>query len=666
MRQALIRHNDLLGSEIEKHGGRVLRDRGEGDSFFAIFDSAADAVEAACAIQQALVHESWPIARPLRVRMALHSGNAEPAYWDPVINRCARLRALSQGGQVLLSTATADLVRNALPEGAGLLDLGQHRLRDLARPERIHQLLHPALPREFLPLVSVDSYPNNLPIQLTSLVGRTVEIAEIIDQVSHHRLTSLVGPGGIGKTRLALQTASESIDRHRDGVWFIDLSLVGEAELVMAQVAAGASIQEEPGIGLEARIGEALAERTTLLVLDNCEHVVEEVARLLERLLRTCPRLTVLATSREPLRVTGELVWNVPALSRDEAALLFNERVGVRRADAYSSDRSGAVNRICARLDGIPLAIELAAARARTLSLNDIESRLDDRFKLLAGGPRTAAVRQRTLRGAVEWSHDLLDEAERAAFRRLSVMPGPFDLAAAKAVISDGATQPGEALDLVTSLAERSLLIAEPQVDESRFRFLETLRHFGREQLAAFGEEQAVLQRLSTHYALVAEREESHLRGAGTKNALDRLESAYPNLRVALEWGLEHDPVLNLRIATALVLYWKTRGHLNEGRGWLGPEVAEIAAPAELRIRALNAAGQLAQHQSDFVLAGQSYVAALEIATAAGDSMARARALNNLGTIAEEQGDYDRATVSYARRANCTLSAWCSTMWARS
>ncbi|MGH9040282.1 MAG: ATP-binding protein, partial [Acidimicrobiia bacterium] len=396
MRTAMERHDALLSEKISALGGRVVLERGEGDSFFAVFDQPADAVTAAYATQRALAAETWPGDIPVLVRMAIHTGDADAHYRGPDVNRCARLRAIAWGGQVVVSAAVEELTRGALPEKVSLVDLGRHRLRDLTVPEQVFQLSHPELRSEFPALRSLGSFRHALPVQPTSFIGREREIAAVKAHVPEHPLVTLVGAGGCGKTRLALQVAAELLDDFADGCWFVDLAALSDAGFAALAVAQTLQVSETPGRSVTEAVADHLAPRQLLLVLDNCEHVIEAAAALAATLLQAAPGLRVVGTSREPLGVPGELVWRVPsldvpdpersspeALLAAEAVRLFTERAASARPGfALAGGEAAVVARICARLDGIPLAIELAAARARILSLADILTRLNDRFRL--------------------------------------------------------------------------------------------------------------------------------------------------------------------------------------------------------------------------------------------------------------------------------------------
>src|SRR5919107_2760105 len=441
MQAALACHDEVLSDAVEQHGGHVFKT--VGDAFCCAFPTAPDAVGAALAAQRALFEEEWQESGPLRVRMALHTGVVEERsgdYFGPPVNRVARLLSAGHGGQTLLSLATQELVRDALPDGARLDDLGERRLKDLFRPERVFQVIAPDLPSEFPPLRTLENLRNNLPLQPTPLVGREREVAEVCERLRQEevRLLTLTGPGGTGKTRLALQAAADVLEHFEDGVFFVALSDVNDTALVPNTVAAALGLAESGEVPLEDLLKEYLSRRELLLLLDNFEQVLE-AAPLVGELLSAAPRLKVIATSRIPLGIYGEHDYAVPplsvpdtkrlppieVLSQYEAVRLFIDRAeAAKRGFEITSENAPAIAEICARLDGLPLAIELAAARVRMLPPKALLTRLSNRLKLLTGGAKDLPARQRTLRGAIEWSHDLLDEGERTLFARLAVFSG--------------------------------------------------------------------------------------------------------------------------------------------------------------------------------------------------------------------------------------------------
>ena len=459
MAVALEAHDSILRNSVEDAGGRVVKTTGDG--LLAAFDQAESAVAAACDGQRALDDHRWPATGPLLVRMAIHTGSAEVRdddYHGRALNRVARLLAIGHGGQVLISAATAIVVADGLPPNVELIDRGDHRLRDLQRSERVYQLVAPGLRRDFPALRAMTTSPSNLPSQLTSFIGREVDLAAVREDLDRHRIATLVGVGGTGKTRLMLQAAATRVDRHRDGVWLVELAPVSDPNLVMQEVASALGIQEQPGQPLLTTMVAFLRDTELLLLLDNCEHVVAAVADLVQHLLGTCPTLNVLATSREPLGIGGEAIFAVPSMAMPapigkreagpanelelfervrnaEAVHLFVERA-TETLPSFSLDLGNvaAVAEICWRLDGIPLALELAAARVNVLSVQEIAQGLGDRFRLLTGGRRTAVPRQRTLQGLIDWSWELLSETDRALLRRLSIFAGGWTLDAASAV----------------------------------------------------------------------------------------------------------------------------------------------------------------------------------------------------------------------------------------
>jgi predicted ATPase/class 3 adenylate cyclase len=673
MSLALARHDALVGDGIERHGGLVVRSRGEGDSVFSVFDRPADAVAAALDVQRALAAEPWPTPRPLRVRVAIHTGIAEirdEDLYGPAVNRCARLRSIAHGGQTLLSKAVADAVAATLPEGAALADLGAHRLKDLSRPEQVFQLCHASLPASFPPVRSLEALRHNLPVQLTSFIGRETEMAEVAKLLAAGRLVTVAGAGGAGKTRLALQVAAEVLERFADGVWLVELASTADPAFLPHALASAVGLREEGSRPVADALLDHLRGREALLVLDNCEHLVRPCALLAERILLACPNVRVLATSREPLGVPGETIWRVPPLSLPEPGLppeavadseavrLFLDRAALREAGfGLTHANAAAVAQICTRLDGIPLAIELAAARVGLLSPEQIAAGLDDRFRLLTGGSRTALPRQQTLRALVDWSYELLDERERLAFARLSVFAGGFGLDAAEAVCGAGGVLPEEVLGLLAQLVDKSLVIGEERGTEVRYRMLDTVRQYAQDRLAASGEAAAVRRRHRDFYAGLVERAEPELSGPDQPAWLDRLESEHDNLRAALEWSASRPDGAEpgLRQAAAMWRFWLLRGHWTEGRARLEAALAQPGdASALARAGALDAAGVLAGYQDDVTAARSLYEEALAIFTGLDDRRGVATVLNHLGIAAHLAGDYAGAGPIYRE----SLALW--------
>jgi len=561
MTMGLRRHDEILRSTIEQADGYVFKT--VGDAFCAAFSTAEAAVAAAVAAQRALTGQDWPTKQPIGVRMALHTGACEERdndYFGPAVNRVARLESVAHGGQVLLSGATAELVSEALPDGVTLRDLGAHRLRDLGRPEQVFQLEAAFLRAEFPPLTSLDNpdLPNNLPGQLSAFIGREHELAEVRSLAASARLVTLTGSGGSGKTRLALQTAVELLDSALDGVWFAELASVADGDLVPAAVAAALQLPDHSGAAVLASVLEVLNNQDVVIVLDNCEHVIDDAARFCEQVIRYCPHVRFLATSREPLGIEGERVYRVPSMSlppRDaisvsdlagsDSVKLFVERARSHEPQFVLDDASALlVATICRRLDGIPLALELAAARLSSMSLRHLSERLDQRFRLLTGGSRNALPRQQTLQATVDWSFDLLSPAEREAMRRLSVFAGGFELEAAEAICAADEIEVIDVVDLLGSLVDKSLVLAErvaadaragePGGETVRYRLLETVRQYAAQELfksAGETELTAIRDRHAAFYLRIAREAGPALTGRRQGYWLGRLDADWDNLR---------------------------------------------------------------------------------------------------------------------------------------
>ncbi len=612
MAAAVVRHYEILDAAIAGHQGVRPVEQGEGDSLVAAFTRASDAAATALEAQLALRSEGWPEGMAMPVRMALHTGEAqlrqERYYIGPTIIRCARLRALAHGGQVLVSGSTGDLLTGDLPEGATLVHLGIHRLRDLRQPERVFQLSHSMLPSAFPPLRSLDALPNNLPVQLTGFIGREAELGELETLAGEHRLVSLVGAGGVGKTRLAAQLGAEVAESHPDGVWWVELAQVGDPDLVPRAVLGALGIGDDRGFEPLDRISAYLGGTRTLLVLDNCEHLLAAVAQMIDALLRACPHLSIVATSREPLGVPGEVVWRVPPLSLpgetagtedpcdlllgSEAVRLFVDRA-LEARPAFRADAGNAATlaAICAHLDGLPLAIELAAARVRSLSPERILGGLADRFRLLTGGARTAVARQQTLQASVEWSYDLLSHSERVLFRRLATFSGGFTLESAEAVCAGEGLEAFEVLGLLTGLVDKSLVV----FDGDRYRLLQIIHGFANTQLLVSGEANAVRDRHAMHFLGMAECAAALLEREVRLELVAALEADHDNLRTSLEWSAaENDHEQLVRLVVALALFWLAHGHFSEGLSWHRRILASLpTGPSPPRCRAVWGLGHL-------------------------------------------------------------------------
>jgi predicted ATPase/class 3 adenylate cyclase/tetratricopeptide (TPR) repeat protein len=675
--QVLAGHHVLIRSSLVAHGGREVDT--QGDAFFAVFSSPRACVAAVLQMQQSINAHPWPAGEQVRVRMGIHCGEAARTATGLVgleVHRAARVAAAGHGGQVLVSEAAAVLVRDGLPSGAALADLGSHRLKDLGRPERIFQLHAAGLPAGFPPLRSLGNpaLPNNLPAQLSAFIGRDREICEVRALVESSRLVTLAGAGGCGKTRLGLQVAAELLDGSGDGVWLAELAAVTGQDAVPAAICEALRLAVNPGRPALEALLDALALQDVLIVLDNCEHLIGGCATTAEAIVRRCPRVHLLATSREPLGIGGEVIYRVPSLSLPgpeesdsaprsaDAVALFADRA---RAQGVALDVDGQagplVVSVCRRLDGMPLAIELAAARLRSMSLAELHDRLDQRFRLLTGGSRTALERQQTLRATVGWSYSLLAGAERVLLARLSVFAGGFDLAAAEAVCGSGGLDVLEVAGLLGSLVDKSLVVAEPAGTGLRYRLLETIRLFAAERLAEAGGDQAaaVAAAHCAHFLSVAETAAAYLAGPEQGRWLARLDADQANLRRAAGHAAGHpDGTAGvLRLGVALFRYWWTRSRLQEAFGLLVPVLRRPDARADPAL--FTAALVTAVYVASFIdpatarqLAGQ----AVQVARQLGDDRLLSRALAVLCGVHAFAGEpeagcpFGQESVELARR----------------
>jgi predicted ATPase/class 3 adenylate cyclase len=599
--QVLAGHHTLIRSALAAHDGREVDT--QGDAFFAVFSSPRACVAAVLAMQHAVETHAWPAGERVRVRMGIHCGEAARTATGLVgleVHRAARVAAVGHGGQVLVSEAAAVLVRDWLPPGAALTDLGSHRLKDLGRPERIFQLHGAGLQAEFPPLRSLDNLalPNNLPAQLSVFIGRDREVAEVRALVESSRLVTLTGAGGAGKTRLGLQVAAELLDGSGDGVWLVELAAVTDEDAVAPAVSEALRLAAQPGRPVLETLLDALAPQDVLIVLDNCEHLIGACAKTAELIVRRCPRVRLLATSREPLGVGGETIYRVPSLSlpgpddtgpaaagSSDAVALFADRTRASGV-ALSVDEQTAsvVVSVCRRLDGMPLAIELAAARLRSMSLGELHDRLDQRFRLLTGGSRTALKRQQTLRATIGWSYSLLTGTEQLMLARLSVFAGSFGLDAAEAVCGFGDLDVLDVAGLLGSLVDKSLVVAEQAGAGLRYRLLETIRLFAAERLAEAGEEAAAVTAAHcAHYLAVAEAAAAHLAGPGQGSWLARLDADQANLRRAAQHAADgpDGTAVVLRLGVALWRYWQTRSRDQEAFALLAPVLGRPDAGAD-------------------------------------------------------------------------------------
>ena len=678
MKQALLRHHALLQQSIESSNGYVFQIVGDG--FCAAFHTAAGGVAAALAAQRALAAEPWGETGPIRVRMALHTGTADlhagehkaGEYMSGLtLSHTARLLSVAHGGQILVSNATQELVRNDLPSLVELRNLGLHRLRDLTRAEHIYQVVAQRLPDRFPALRSLEVVPNNLPRQLTTFIGREREIAEAKRLLAETHLLTITGPGGSGKTRLSLEIGARLLSEYPDGVWLVEFAHLADPARVPQVLATALSVREEADRPLLVTLVDHLRPKRVLLLLDNCEHLIDACAGLADTLLRGCPEVKILPSSREALGLTGEVVFRVPPLSLPdsrivpalerlaeyEAVRLFVDRaIAVKPDFTLTDDTAAAVVQICRRLDGIPLAIELAAARVRTLSVQQITAHLDERFRLLTGGSRTALPRHQTLRGLIDWSYGLLSEAERELFRRVSVFVGGWTLEASVAVCAGVDVDRYDIVELLGRLVDKSLCLIDGEGSDPRYRLLETIRQYGFEKLAETSEGQVVRARHRDFYLGFAEDAEPRLQGPEQVAWLQRLEADHDNLRAALRWSLDCDETeAALRLGSALSLFWDTHGYVREGREWLDELLAHARERPTSTVTArralgkvLDAASRTRARWSEFPQATEFLTQGLAVWRELGDKRGIAEALNNLAVGATQSGDRVRARVLVA------------------
>jgi predicted ATPase/class 3 adenylate cyclase len=657
MRLALAQHDSLARDVVKRNRGTVVKMAGDG--VHAAFADPLDAVKATLELQRALADPATTNGLALKVRCGLHVGADERRdndFFGRAVNRAARIMSAAHGGQILASEAVALLLRDRTPEKTTLRDLGAVRLRDLAEPERVYQVSHAELRQDFPALRSLEATPNNLPQQVTSFVGRERELAEVESLLGKTRLLTLVGPGGIGKTRLSLQVAANAMDAFPDGVWFVELAPLTDAQRVPQTVASVLGVKEEAGRPVIEALLKHLKDRQLLLVLDNCEHLLQACAELARQMLRAAQKLKILASSREHLRTSGEQTYAVPALSLPDAnrivtvesltefgALrLFVERaIAVQPAFEIAVGNAVAVTDICRRLDGIPLAIELAAARVRALSVEAIAERLSDRFRLLGSGDRTALPRQQTLRALIDWSYDLLTEAERTVLRRLALFAGGWTLEAAEAVAAAGDVRESDVLDLMTRLVEKSLVVMEPT--GSRYRLLDTVREYAQERLEASGEADAARDRHLAFYLTLTERARPELDGPQQGPWLARLDLERENVVAAHAWcdRAASRGEVGLRLADAMEPYWINRGLLGLGHKLTVEALARQGAQKRgmARCRGFFGAGQLCYFMGRYDEA-QSYLhESLAIAREIGDTAMVAIVLQPLGLALQGLGD---------------------------
>jgi predicted ATPase/class 3 adenylate cyclase len=664
MAAAIARHDALLRSMLEQHGAYVFKT--VGDAFYAAFARPEEAIAAALDVQRALADQDFSAVGGLRVRMAVHTGSANERdgdYFGPALNRVARLLAIGHGGQVLVSGTSTDLLQGTMPPQSSLHDLGTHRLKDLAQPEQVYQLVAEGLAQSFPALLSLDRLPNNLPPQLTSFVGREKEIAEIVELLGQYRFITLVGTGGAGKTRCAIQIGGDLLDGSGDGVWLAELAPISDSSLVASVIAETLGVKGEPNKPALEAVVAFLKRKRLLLILDNCEHVIDETRNVVDDILRSCPEVRILATSREGLNIAGERVYRMPSLpvpragehvasdaeQRYGAVALFVDRAVASDARfTFSDENAPHVAEICRRLDGIPLAIELAAARVKVLSPHQLAQKLNERFRVLTGGNRRALPRQQTMRALVDWSYDLLAEDERTLFRKLGVFAGGFTLETAVAVCGEETIDEIAILDMLSSLVDKSLVQAEPAGSGTRYRLLESMRQYARERMEERGEHLAVAHAHAVAFCDLAEQLRDQYERVTNRAWLSQAQPELENLRAALEWALTQrgDVALAQRTIGAMRWMWYFLAPA-EGRQWvrMATDAADASTPettlAALELAAAHLDLALTQRKVGYEEA-QRAVARMK---ALGDDRGIAEALRIAGSALMPIGGHEAGEV---------------------
>jgi predicted ATPase/class 3 adenylate cyclase len=643
MKPALAEHDSILKNAVESNRGQIIKTTGDG--IHAVFTTAIDAVNASLDAQRTFQTSEFfkNYGVSIKVRMGLHTGEAElrdDDYYGGTLNRAARIMGVAYGGQILLSAVTVALVREHLPENTSLLDLGEHRLKNLSRPENIFQLNAPDLPSDFPPLQSLNKIPNNLPTQLTSFIGRDKEMAEIQSLLASARLVTLTGSGGTGKTRLSIEMGTQELASFPNGVWLLELAPLTDPEHIIPALAQVFGLQESPYATLESMLMDYLRDKKLLLILDNCEHLIDACARLADDLLHHCAGLEILASSREALGIAGEMAYSTPSLADAESTQLFVERARAANSNFRLTDENASsVTQICSRLDGIPLAIELAAARAKLLSPEQIASRLDDRFKLLVGGSRTALPRQQTLRALIDWSYDLLSDAEKALLRTASVFVGGWTLEAVEAVSEDP-----NVLENLEQLVNKSLVVTDVHRSEMRFSMLETIRQYAREKLFDAKQVGAARDRHFVYFTELSEKLWDAFRSSSVSIWRDRTDEEAENLRAALEWGLENHIEEAIRLAAnyCLISDWLSNQALGLTLVKSAIEKVQSLPPAEgengiqrqdLLARAFFAQGMINLSKGYLPLSKQTLHEAISISRAIGNKNILGYSLELLYTV---------------------------------
>jgi predicted ATPase/class 3 adenylate cyclase len=642
MKAALAKHDSILKEAITSNHGHIIKTTGDG--VHAVFVTAIDGLQAAITAQRQLQTSEFleNSEVSLRVRMGLHTGEAELRegdYYGQALNRAARIMSAGHGRQTLISDVTAQVVQEHLPADVSLLDLGEHHLKGLLHAERIYQVAAPGLQKDFPPLNSIATATNNLPTQLTSFIGREREMTEATKRLESARLLTLIGPGGTGKTRLSLQLAAQVLPNFPDGVWIVELAPLTDPALILQTIAAVLGVRAQIGMPLMNIVTDYLRAKNLLLILDNCEHLVEASAQIADEFLHNAPNIKIIASSREALGISGETVYRVPSLSlpnqinvtcealmKVESVQLFVERSAAANPKFHLTDENASsVAQICSRLDGIPLALELAASRVSAFTPEQIAKRLDDRFKLLTGGSRTALPRQQTLRALIDWSYDILSQRECMLLRRLSVFAGGWVFEAAESVCNDM-----DVLELLPQLVNKSLVTMDEEGDEPRYRLLETIRQYARDKLLESGEAAEMRNRHLDYHVQLTENAETQLYGGQALKWVNRFESEYDNLRAAIEWGMDHNVMAVLRMAGALPNFWFRRGYESEGINWIHealervkalPEVEGAAARERLAIiaKSWQSVSFMAFSQGNMLLASEAAATCAAYARQLGD-----------------------------------------------
>ncbi len=658
MPSLLARHNEILSRSIEANHGFTFRV--VGDSFSAAFHTASDALNASLDAQRKLQNQSWTPA-PIKVRMGINTGAAQlkddpqgqGAFYEgyATLALTQRIMSVGHGGQILLSQTTYNLLKTKHNDKTELRDMGERRLKDIVRPEHIYQIAAPDLLSDFPPITTLETISHNLPVQLTSFIGREHELAEAKKLLSSTRLLTFTGPGGTGKTRLSLQVAADQFSEFKDGAWLIELAPLADPRYIVSTIASTFNLREIQGVPLLDTVMDYLRGKKLLLILDNCEHLIEACARLSDQFLRTCPGLKIIASSREALGIIGESVYRVPSLSLPqdsedlmhyEATRLFTERaIKANSHFTLTKENAPAVTQICERLDGIPLAIELAAARVKMFTPEQIATRLDDRFKLLTGGSRTSLPRQQTLRALIDWSYLTLNEMEQGALGRLAVFSGGWTFEAAESVLGEE-----EAMDGLSGLVNKSLINVEEQEGESRYRYLETIRQYALEKLLESGDAVDARDHHLAHFLKLSRRAEGHFKTPRRLAWMNQLEAEHDNIRSALGWALENDPESALQMVCLLSAFWMSNNYLTEGCNWCQAAIKRVEESSldrdkidPTRAQAYTVLAMLSVNRGDHQTGQTAARKSVAIARRLDDKLTLVRALNSLGFTSAFLGD---------------------------